>query len=283
MTNKIQLRTPEQFMADFVPVYTPIFPLLLGNSQSYAQQVGQLTFKRLEAVGDIRAKHITPKDTEIKQISVLEGSKVFKKYFLANQYTSSLFQDNEGWEDVMKQVLDAHFVHMDALALEGDGQNNGLFTSSDANFTSENSVEVPKDSDSSYMAGLYSKLMLTKVKADAVAGRKLVIVYGSNILPQYNGIFTAAARPFKSVLSEGLGANYQVVEMPAACTPTSSHGWLVVNLDQIKFHYTTLPGLDDQGQNPEKKYLWANFVMGSCMVDVKALNGIIKQPATLQA
>lgn len=281
MTNKIQLRTPEQFMADYTPVYTPMYPLLLGNSQSYSQQVGQLTFKRLEVMGDVRAKHVTPKDTELKQIAVAEGSKVFKKYFLANQYVSSTFQDNDGWEDVMRQVLDVHQIHMDSIMLEGDGQNNGLFTSSDANFTTEGSTEI--QNDSGWMPDLFGKIMTTKLKADQVSGRKLLIVYGANVLPLYNGIFTSAARPFKSVLAEGLGPNYSVVEMPSQCTPTSSHGWMVVNLDQIKFHYTTLPGLDDQGQNPEKKYLWANFVMGSCMVDVKALHGVIKQPATVEA
>lgn len=265
-------------MADYTPVYTPIYPLLLGNSQSYSQQVGQLTFKRLEVMGDVRAKHILPKDTEIKQISVAEASKTFKKYFLANQYVSSQFQDNEGWEDVVRQVLDVHQIHMDSLMLEGDGQNNGLFTSSDPNYTSETSTEVA--STSGHMPDLFAKIMTTKVKADQVSGRKLLIVYGANVLAKYNSIFADAARPFKSVLAEGLGANYSVVEMPSQCTPTSSHGWMVVNLDQIKFHYTTLPGLDGQGQNEEKKYLWANFVMGSCMVDVKVLYGVIKQPAT---
>jgi hypothetical protein len=78
MTNRIELRTIQEFMQDYVPVYQPIYPLLLGKSQSYAEEVGRIDFKRAVTVGDIRAKHVTPKDTEIRQISVNEGTKCFK-------------------------------------------------------------------------------------------------------------------------------------------------------------------------------------------------------------
>ena len=71
-TNKIALRTVEEFMSDYTPVYSPIYPLFMGKSQKYEREVGELNFRRVEAVGDIRAKHITPKDTEIRRISVRE-------------------------------------------------------------------------------------------------------------------------------------------------------------------------------------------------------------------
>ena len=71
--------------------------------------------------------------------------------------------------------------------------------------------------------------------------------------------------------------------MPTAVTPAGVQGWIVVNLDQIKFHYTVLPNLKAQGVNDEKMYTWHNFLMGSCMVEVLAENGIIHQPATFEA
>ena len=74
-TNKVVLRSVEEVMADYTPVYQPLYPLFLGKAQSYSEEAGQLTFKRLEAVGDIRAKHVTPKDTVIRQIGAKEGSR----------------------------------------------------------------------------------------------------------------------------------------------------------------------------------------------------------------
>src|SRR5690348_7660012 len=71
-TNKIVLRSVEEFMSDYVPIYQPMYPLFLGKSQAYSEQTGKLEFRRVQTVGDIRAKHITPKDTEMRQIAVME-------------------------------------------------------------------------------------------------------------------------------------------------------------------------------------------------------------------
>ena len=40
-TNKLVLKSVDQFMADYVPTYQPIYPLFLGKSQQYAEEVGQ--------------------------------------------------------------------------------------------------------------------------------------------------------------------------------------------------------------------------------------------------
>ena len=285
-TNKIALRTVEEFMSDYTPVYSPLYPLFLGKSQQYSNEAGKLDFRRVEAVGDIRAKHVTPKDTEIRQVSVMEGKKSFKKYFLANQFTSSQIQDRQGLEEVVAQVLDEHQLQADELFLLGEGTsnstmlNNGLFYSNDANYTSKASVEIAA---ANRLADFHSKVVATAQDADQVAGRKIVVFYGDNVLPLFNGVYADAARPFKSVLSEVLGPNFSLVQMPKAATPASVSGWIVANLDQCKLHYTSVPQLLAQGLNEEKMYYWNNFLMGSMMLEVLAKEGIIHQPATLEA
>ncbi len=290
MTNKIALRTVEEFMSDFTPTYRPLYTAFLGKSQTYAREVGKLDFRRVQTVGDIRAKHLTPKDTEIRQIAVMEGKKSFKKYFLANQFSLSDFQDRQGVEEIVAQVLDEHQIQMDELFLLGEGTsgstmlNNGLFWSNDANYTLEGSTQVDKsDDDDSHVASLYTKVLATASKANQVAGRKIVVLYGSTLKAVANSLFLATARPFKSVLAEGLGADYSIVEMPDAPTPAGEIGWLVANVDQCKLHYTALPALMDQGANAEKMYLWFNFLMGSTMLEVLANDGIVRQPCTLES
>lgn len=286
MTNKLQLKDVDQFMADYTPIYNPIYPLFMSKSQSYSEEVGKVNFKRLEAVGDIRGHHITPKDTEIKQIGVVEKSKTFKKYFLANQFVQSNLQDKGAVEDIVRQVLDEHQKHMDDLFLLGEGTsdgtvvNNGLFWSGDSNHTTESSVEIDTDADS--LIDLHAKVLQNVDDADQIAGRKVIIFYGTSILPLYDGVYAASSRPFKTVLREVLGGNYSTVKMPSAVTPSGANGWLIANLDQVKLHYTALPSLKAQGVNEEKMYSWHNFLMGSCMLEVLANGGVIKQPATLE-
>lgn len=286
-TNKIALREVDEFMSDYVPVYQPIYPLFLGGkSQSYAREVGALDFRRITAVGDIRAKHITPKDTEIRQISVMEGKKRFRKYFLANQFTLSDFQDRQGVEEVVAQVLDEHQLQSDELLMLGEGTspsdvlNNGLYFSNDPNYTLLNSYEI-KTADRLY--DFHNAIVATATRANQVAGRKVIFVYGANISPLVSSVYPTAVRAWKTALLEVLGPNYSVVEVPASATPPGAAGWIIANMDQVKLHYTVLPELMNQGQNEEKMYLWFNFLMGSMMLEVLAKDGIIRQPATLQA
>ena len=285
-TNKVVLRSIDQIMADYVPTYQPIYPLFMGKSQSYAEEVGKINFKRLEAVGDIRQKHYNPKDTEMRQISVRESSKVFKKYFLANQFTQSALQDRVAVEDVIRQVLDEHQKQMDDLFLLGEGTsastmvNNGLFWSDDANYTLEGSTEIDTDADP--LIDMHSKVIANVQKANKLSGRKLIMFYGSDVLAKFNGVYAASPVPFKQVLSQVLGANYSFAEMPSEVTPSGANGWIIANLDQCKLHYTSPPVLKAQGINEEKMYAWHNFLMGSCMLDVLAKDAIIRQPATFE-
>ncbi len=285
MTNKVILRTIQEFMTDYQPVYQPLYPLLLGKSQSYAEEAGKIDFKRINTIGDIRAKHITPKDTEIRQINAGELTKSFKKYFLANQFTMSSLQDTLQTEDVVKQVLDEHQKQMDELVLFGEGTssltdviNNGLFWSNDPNYQLESAASI---TGTDKLIDLHSTVMETARVADQVAGKKAIIFYGDAIIPLFDGVYAANPVPFKKVLSEVLGSNYSLLKMPSGLTTQSESGWLCVNLDQVKLHYTALPALKDQGVNDEKMYSWHNFLMGSAMVEVLADKGIIHQPATV--
>lgn len=288
-TNKIALRTVEEYMGDYSPVYKPIYPLFLPKSQKYAPEVGKTDFRRITAVSDLRTKPITPKDTEIRQIAVMEGKKTFKKYFLANQYVHSDLQDRQGVEEVVSQVLDEHHIQADEMLLKGDSPtgsgsdvlNNGLFYSGDANYTLETSTEIQNDNN--WLTDFHTKVMVSAAKADQVSGRKLIIFYGTGLLPLFNSVYSSAVKPFKSVLTEILGSNFSFVQLPSSPTPSSTNGWIIVNLDQVKLHYTVLPQLLAQGHNEEKLYYWHNFLMGSMMLEVLAKDAIIRQPATIEA
>lgn len=280
-SNKIVLRTTDELNGGFQPVYRPIWGLFMQNAVQYTAEVGTHSFREVKTVGDIRVKRFTPKDTELKQIAVAEGSKTFKKYFHANQFVQSAFQDQQGVQDVINQVLDEHNKQADDLLL-GDGTNSGLFTSADSNYSLKNSYEVQKDADSEHVADLYSKITALAQDADANAGRKFVLFYGANVAPKVTALFKSSTKPFLSVLREAL-PNYSFATLPADVTPASSHGAIIINMDQIRLHWTAMPQLSGRGLNEEKSYYWFNFLLGSMMVDCRVPNAIIRQPLTFEA
>lgn len=289
-TNKLVLRTIIELMEDYVPTYAPIYPLLLeGKSQAWAEDVGQIQFKRLTSVGDLRGNHITPKDTEMKQVSVTENLRTFKKYFFANQFTQSSFQDRNQVEDVIKQVLDEYHRHQDEVVLFGEGTssltdvvNNGLFWSNDPNYDLESNVVCDNSSSKDPLISLHKNVMADALVADQVSGRKVIIFFGSAIVPLFQGIFASYQGVFREKLQSTLGSNYSLMKMPPSLTiQDGSSGWLIVNVDQIKTHYLLTPQLKGQGINEEKNYVWSNFLMGSTMVECLAQKAIIHRPATV--
>lgn len=285
-TNKIVLRSVDEVMAGYVPTYIPFWLLLLtnGKAKAYPEVVGKLNFKRLEAVSNIRMQKYTPKETHVHQISAVEKSKTFKKYFNAAQFAQSTLQDTNQNEDVVKQVLDENNKLMDDMVLLGEGTsgsdvvNNGLYWSADANYLLESSTALA--STDGHLPALHASVIGEKIKADAVAGRKVVVFYGSTMLLKLSGVYGTSSQPFRDVLQKALGGNYSLAELPLEVTPSGANGFMIINLDQIILHYTTAPKLDDQGVDARNKEIWYNFLMGSAMVEVLAYKGIVRQPHT---
>lgn len=283
-TNKIALRTVEEFMSDYTPVYNPLYPLFLKKSQQYAAEVGKLDFRRVLTVGDIRAKHITPKDTEMRQVAVMEGKKSFKKYFLANQFTISNVQDRQGLEEIVAQVLDEHQVQADELFLLGEGTstsdmiNNGLYWSADPNYTLESAISSISATARARL--LYGHIQGTLSKSKQVAGQKVVVLYGSETKKQFNSLLDSSDVALSTALKASVDSSISFVEMPDAPTPSGAEGWIVANLDQSKLHYTALPSLLAQGNNEEKMYYWSNFMMGSTMLEILVKDAVVRQPVT---
>lgn len=283
-TNKVVLREVNEIMADYKPSYQPFWPILLGNSKAYPEQVGKINFKRMEAVGDIRLQHYNPKDTHIHQIAAVEKSKTYKKYFMAGQIVQSTLQDRDQNEDVVKQVLDENNKKQDDLVLLGEGTsastmvNNGLYWSNDPNYLLESSSALASTDNN--LPALHAAVIAEKIKADTVAGRKVVVFYGDTMLTKLSSVYGTSNLSFREQLQKALGANYSIAELPADCTPATSYGFMILTLDQILLHYTTPPKLEDQGVDARNKEVWQNFLMGSTMVEVLAYKGIIRQPCT---
>jgi len=278
MTNKIVFRSVEEFMNNvYTPRYTPLMALFLDGAKQHEAAVGEAKYNQISAMGDIRNRNVGPKDTELYQIGASASGKSFKKYFLGSQFIQSELQDRDGYEDVVAEALDEHNKHNDEIFFGGDGQNNGLLVSSDANFTLRVSAAATT------LDALYSEIIAEALVANEIEGRKVLLYFGDTMSARFNSLFTETKAPFSAALSEADAmAGYDFIKVPTAQLPASlaGGGFAIVNMDKIQVHYMMLPEVNNQGTNEEKNYTWTNFLQGSSMVDVKTKDAIIVQPLT---
>lgn len=288
-TSKIQLRTIEEQISDFKPAYAPIYPLFLAsNAKQYAETVGEVNYTRMEVAGDVRAKRITPKDSEMHLIAVGPSKKGFKKYFSGAAFQVSTLQGTDGVEQVNGQVLDEHNKQFDELLAFGDGTadnnvvNNGLYWSGDPNHVTNSSYEVKKGTAGDYLVDLHNKIQSIVNGLDSVPGRKIVFTWG-DVSMRMNSMYGTNGLLFKEVLQKSVGDSVSFVKLPSNMAAANTSGFIVVAMDQVSTSYTTAPKIDDQGVNAEKKHVWTNFLSGSIMLDVGMLGAITKQVVTWEA
>lgn len=284
MTNKIVLRTNEEFLSDFKPLYTPIWPLLINNGAGvkHSMEVGQTSFRETKTIGDIRNRRIDPKSTEVHQIHSTEGVKTFHKYFDASQYIQSSLQDTKGYETVKGQALDEHNLQFDEMLMDGGGINNGLIVSSDANHTTNSSYEIKKDAGGKYFADMYDKMSEVLEAANRLQGDKLVFVMGDKTIKNFNSLSSTTDTPLSKLIQDAF-PEFSFNKMSDRLNAAGREGLLIVNLDQIRVNYIYTPAIDGEGVNEEKRYIWTNFLSGSSMVDVRNKGGVTYQPFTFQA
>lgn len=281
MTNKIVFRSIEEFMGGYTPRYTSLMALFLTGARQHEAVVGEQKYSQISAVGDLRSRVVTPKDTELFQVGAAGSSKTFKKYFLGCQYIQSNLQDRQGYEDVVAEVLDEHNKQNDEIFLSGGGQNNGLLVSSDPNFTLRSSAEMAAGSNA-HLDALYAELVAEALVANEIEGQKVLLYFGDTMSGKMNALYGDNKRAFAAVLAESEALkDYDLIKVPTSVVPGSlTNGFAIVNMSKIQVNYMLLPEVNNQGTNEEKNYAWTNFLMGSSMVDVKTKDGIIVQPLT---
>lgn len=279
-TNLIISQTSQEFLSGYTPVYSPIYPLFTQGGQQYAMQAAERTLRRAVALGDIRTKRYSPKDTEVKHFNAGPQDKTFKAYLNVVRFTHSVFQDASGVPDILSQALEEHQKAQDELLYFGDGAtdgaqvNNGLYFSSDANYIKESSTSL----SATNQLLLFHQAVVSEARAVSVGGSRSIIFYGDTCLAALDSLHADGGGAVVAGLEDVLGNEFDLIRSPKGLTPSGENGILVVNHAQVKTHYVTEPVILDQDTDRKEMQAWANFVQGSMMVDVAAYGGIRKLP-----
>lgn len=261
------------------PAYAALVSLFLPKSEEYEAKEGSVNFKEVETVGDVKAKRISPKDTELELINTRISKKVFNKYYHGIKYTVSELQSDESFQKTIDQVLDEHLKQFDEIFVTGDTHNNGLLASSDTNYVLKASQPVGTTTPAK-QAALLPLIAGIAEDMKSIAGSKTLYYYG--ISDVINSIDTNGIS-FKKLLNEVVGEEIELVKIPTealGATYGALKGFVVVAHDHVSLNYTALPHVKASAMNEEGGYRWARFLSGSSMLEVNAKGAVQHQPVT---
>lgn len=279
------LRTREEYLETVQLSYYPVSMAIRNKEKHDVAGAETIQFRQLDVEKEsIVAEALTPGQTEVAHIKAKEGTKSFIKVLKGAKIIQSV--RNFGFNkipELISKIVRGYSIIYDKQVLYGANGNNGVITTSDPNAINNASVQI--DASGSEQATLNNVIKvlgsLKRSVSDYTASNDvLVYVYGSSLIglldtTTYNGKTVRAA-------IEEAWPEATFVEVPGLVTVGSGNGFSVLSQDLVTLNYTSMPNLSDDGYNREDKYFWADFELGSTMVDVKEFGALINQPVTIK-
>ncbi len=284
---RTDLLTKEEYLQGADLTYNPVI-LALTKKQAHDVKLDKVTFKSIDVEQDsIVAFPLTKEATEVRHIKAGDSSKTFNIYVKGAKYIQSLRHGVSALPKLHNRVLREYSKLFDADAMSGDdGKNNGLIVSNDENYTTNDNIEIPAvaEGENQFPKVLALVGVINKLSAqvdDSHMSQNITIFYYGEDVVKLMGTITQENETPVSKLLEGAWAGARWIKIPSAVLPEGAgQGLIVVADDLVTLHYCQEPTIENDGTNEEDKYYYANYVLGSTMVDVEEKDGIIKQPLT---
>ena len=280
------LKTTEEYLRAVQLSYSPISLAIARQVKHDMTNDVKVIFKRLAVERDnIVAQNLTMGQTEVSAIKANETQKVFNKYVKGAKITQSVYNFNfNRIPELVSKIIRGYSMIFDTITLYGDGLNNGILTTDDVNNVVNDSVELDATADI---------MVLANQVVDVISGLKqqfrvctastnvLVYVYGGQLVRLLDKITYNGATIREIIEKEWPEATFVVI--PEIVLTGNSMGFKVFSQDLVTLNYTRLPIMSENGYNPEDKYFWGNFELGSTMVDIEEKGAGIEQPITIKS
>lgn len=283
---RTDILTKEEYLEGATLTYAPVI-LALAKKQSHDVKLDKVTFKSVDVEQDsIVAFPLTKEATEVRHIKAGDSAKTFNIYVKGAKYIQSLRHGVSALPKLHNRVLREYSKLYDVDAMSGDGNNNGLLVSADSNYTTNGNVEIPAvgagENQFPKVLALVDLVNSLKAQIDAShMSQNITIFYYGDDVVKLMGTITQENETPVSKLLEAAWEGARWIKIPTAVLPEGAgQGLLVVADDLVTLHYCQEPTIENDGTNAEDNYYYANYVMGSTMVDVEEKDGIIKQPIT---
>lgn len=280
------LRTTEEYLRAVQLSYSPISLAISRQIKHDMTNDVKVVFKRLDVERDnIIAQNLTMGQTEVAAIKANETSKVFNKYVKGAKITQSVYNFNfNRIPELVSKIIRGYSMIFDNITLYGDGLNNGILTTDDVNNVVNDSVELDATADIMALANQVVDVisgLKQQVREYTASTNVLVYVYGGQLVRLLDKITYNGATIREIIEKEWPEATFVVI--PEIVLTGNSMGFKVFSQDLVTLNYTRLPIMSENGYNPEDKYFWGNFELGSTMVDIEEKGAGIEQPITIKS
>lgn len=280
------LKTTEEYLRAVPLSYSPISLAIARQVKHDMTNDVKVIFKRLDVERDnIIAQNLTMGQTEVSAIKANETQKVFNKYVKGAKITQSVYNFNfNRIPELVSKIIRGYSMIFDTITLYGDGLNNGILTTDDVNNVVNDSVELDATADIMALANQVVDVisgLKQQVREYTASTNVLVYVYGGQLVRLLDKITYNGATIREIIEKEWPEATFVVI--PEIVLTGNSMGFKVFSQDLVTLNYTRLPIMSENGYNPEDKYFWGNFELGSTMVDIEEKGAGIEQPITIKS
>ena len=280
------LKTTEEYLRAVPLSYSPISLAIARQVKHDMTNDVKVIFKRLDVERDnIVAQNLTMGQTEVSAIKANETQKVFNKYVKGAKITQSVYNFNfNRIPELVSKIIRGYSMIFDTITLYGDGLNNGILTTDDVNNVVNDSVELDATADIMALANQVVDVisgLKQQVREYTASTNVLVYVYGGQLVRLLDKITYNGATIREIIEKEWPEATFVVI--PEIVLTEKSMGFKVFSQDLVTLNYTRLPIMSENGYNPEDKYFWGNFELGSTMVDIEEKGAGIEQPITIKS
>lgn len=280
------LKTTEEYLRAVQLSYSPISLAIARQVKHDMTNDVKVIFKRLDVERDnIVAQNLTMGQTEVSAIKANETQKVFNKYVKGAKITQSVYNFNfNRIPELVSKIIRGYSMIFDTITLYGDGLNNGILTNNDVNNVVNVSVELDATADIMALANQVVDVisgLKQQVREYTASTNVLVYVYGGQLVRLLDKITYNGATIREIIEKEWPEATFVVI--PEIVLTGNSMGFKVFSQDLVTLNYTRLPIMSENGYNPEDKYFWGNFELGSTMVDIEEKGAGIEQPITIKS
>lgn len=281
------LKTREEYLETVQLSYTPVALAIESQIKHDVAGAETINFRQLDIEKDsVVAENLTAGQTEVAHIKAREGVKKFYKVLKGAKITQSVrnFGINK-IPSLISKIIREYSQIFDKFALYGEDGNNGIITTTDKNAVANASVEIDVTAAATEQA-----IMNSIVKAVSAVKRQvsnftasqnvLVYMYGADLLSALDTVTYNGKNVREALEAAWPQANF--IEVPGLVTVGNEQGIVAISQGLVEMNYTKIPTMDDDGYNPEFKYFWADFEIGSVMIDVREHGALIKQPMTFK-
>ena len=168
----------------------------------------------------------------------------------------------------------------DQMGLDGANGNNGVFNTKDEMAIKNASTAINGADNEAKLNALIGVIsaMKEQVSDNTASNDILLYVYGKE-LKQFMDQRLPNLGSVRSIVRE-TWPEAELHEISGVSTANKGNGLVAISQDLVSLNYVAMPEIGDQGTDNRAKEYWADYAMGSIMVDVEEKGALIEQPLT---